>query len=71
MRDVNGPAARVAGDTGVTQPRTVEAGVILSVALVRPAATPPVSDFLSALSGRNAVFMTRTNNAHDALPTAC
>ena len=71
LRDINGLAARVVGEVGFTQPRTVEAGANLTVTpYYLPSATALYNPSELPIAAQNAVFITRSDQVRDVLPTA-
>ena len=71
LRDAHGFAARVVGEVGLTRPRTVEAWANLTVTpYYLPSATSSYNLFELAIEGHKAVFITRSDQVHEVLPTA-
>ena len=72
LRDRDGLIARVVGEVGVPQPRTVEAGAQLDVTLYVPASSSssPLNSFEQAIFEHRVVFLPRSEGAHSTWPTA-
>ena len=74
LRDRDGLIARVVGEVGAPQPRTVEAGAQLDVTLYIPASSssspPPLNAFEQAIVEHRAAFLSRTEGSHATWPTA-
>ena len=70
LRYFEGLAARVACEDGLLPPRTGEARVLLKVSLRHATPHSTLNAFEQAITTQSSVFMTRSDAAHDDLPTA-
>ena len=71
VKDSAGLTARVAGATGITQPRTPDTGAALAVRFVQPVeAGEPLSTSHQAIQKHGTVFITLNGLDHHSFPTS-